>query len=173
MVGDFSIGATVRGFTDAFAGFNLLLRWHGNGEGFMSRELDGCERWSGGREKMSGGWAGEIWENVVGFGVVRMTGGAHTRNPTLLEALARLIRALSVGADTGLPALLLGSKSDRCFLGHAGVAQIKTSTPIKLLGSLLGPPVEMLFGTSTHERDLLPCHCLRIYLRADLELFLL
>jgi hypothetical protein len=38
---------------------------------------------------------GEIWGNVVGIGVVRMTGGAHTRNPTLLEALARLIRTLS------------------------------------------------------------------------------
>jgi hypothetical protein len=78
---------------------------------------------------MSGGREGEIWGKVVGFGVVRMTGRAQARNPTWCEASACPIRALSVGADAGLPALF----------GPAGVSPNRAAN---LLWSLLEPPVE-------------------------------
>ncbi|XP_047056815.1 disease resistance protein PIK6-NP-like [Lolium rigidum] len=45
----------------------------------------------------------------------------HPRKPTCREASTRPILALRAGADTGLPALLLGSDLRQRFLGHAGV----------------------------------------------------
>jgi hypothetical protein len=63
-------------------------------------------RWVREMERRAGenerGREGEIWGKVVGFGVVRMAGGAHARNPTCRETLACPISALSVGADAGL-----------------------------------------------------------------------
>jgi hypothetical protein len=77
---------------------------------------------------------------------VWLTGGSHAQNFQPREAPACPIRALCQGADTGLPALLLGSKKRRRYLGHAGVSPFSLPTSKSLSGLLWGVPVEMLLG---------------------------
>ena len=67
------------------------------------------------------------WEILGGgkscmFRRLSLPGGADSRHPTSREAPARPMRALREGAGTGLPALLLGSKQCRRFIGRAGVS---------------------------------------------------
>jgi hypothetical protein len=56
------------------------------------------------------------------------------------EAPSHPIRALHEGAGTGLPALLLGSKTSRYLFGRAGVSPFS----MPALKMLSGPPMKML-----------------------------
>jgi hypothetical protein len=80
-----------------------------------------------------------VGEDVY-FVDVWLTGGSHAQNFHPREALARPIHALGQGADTGLSALLLGSKNRRRRLGRTGARPFSLPSP----KSLSGAPVEML-----------------------------
>jgi len=69
---------------------------------------------------------------------------APRRNLTWLGVPALPTQPLWVGADVGVPAILLGSKMCRRCLGSAGVRSFCVSSPIGLLGALRGAPVEMI-----------------------------
>ena len=71
-------------------------------------------------------------------------GGANARRPTWHEAPAPPIGAPREGAGTGLPALLLGSKRRRPFIGSAGVSPNLAPVPKSVWGGLSRAPVEML-----------------------------
>jgi hypothetical protein len=62
------------------------------------------------------------------------------------KAPTRPIHTSAKENDTELPVLLLGSKTDKLFLGRTSVAQTPYQTPIGLLGSLWDKQVKMLLG---------------------------
>jgi hypothetical protein len=73
-----------------------------------------------------------------GFGNVWLTGGPHAQNFQPREAPARPIRAVGQGADMGLPALLLGSKSHRRHFGPAIVSPFSLPAPKHYRGRYQG-----------------------------------
>jgi hypothetical protein len=73
-----------------------------------------------------------------------LLGGAHARFLTCCEAATRPIRALREGAGTGMPTILLGSKTSRRRLERTGVSPKTTPAPKSLSGLLWRALVEML-----------------------------
>jgi hypothetical protein len=110
MLFGFSFDAIVRGFSGDLAAFTKALFFGGMTVARVFRGMNwmgaGMERWAG---EMSGRRGRGIPYKFVGVGFMWLIHGSHALNPSWREVPAHPIRALCEGADTGLPALLLGS----------------------------------------------------------------